>query len=114
MAAAVAAAVAASATPRIASAAAVAFIDVILIIYLDLIFKIGFFWVKRLISHLDIYRASELGSQVFESGCRALYDVAICRDFLARCGQLPREAVCTAVVLKEHVVEFLKFLDDHI
>jgi hypothetical protein len=114
MAAAVAAAVAAFATPRIASAAAIAFINVILIIYLDLIIEIGFFWVKRLILHLDIYRASELGSQVFEPGCRAPYDVAICRNFLARCGQLPREAVCTAVVLEKHVVEFLKLLDNYI
>jgi hypothetical protein len=114
MAAAVAAAVAASATPRITSAAAIASIDVILIIYLDLIIKIGFFWIKRLISHPNTYRASELGSQVFEPGCRALYDVAICRNFLARCGQLPKEAVYTAVVLKEHVVEFLKLFDDYI
>jgi hypothetical protein len=85
-----------------------------LIIYLDLIIEIGFFWVKRLISHPDTYRASEFGSQVFEPGCRASYDVATCRDFLARCGQLPREAVCTAVVLEKHVVEFLKLFDDHI
>jgi hypothetical protein len=114
MAAAVAAAVAAFATPRITSAAVIAFIDVILIIYLDLIIKIGFFWVKRLISHPNTYRASELGSQVFEPGCRAPYDVATCRDSLARCGQLPKKAVYTAVVLEEHVVKFLKLFDNYI
>jgi hypothetical protein len=100
--------------PQIASAAVIAFIDVILIVYLDLIIKIGFLWVNRLISHPNTYRASELGSQVFEPGCWAPYDIATCRDFLARYGQLPKEAVCTAVVLKKHVVEFLKLFDDHI
>jgi hypothetical protein len=38
----IAAAVAAFATPQIAFAAAIAFIDIILIVYLDLIIKVGF------------------------------------------------------------------------